>query len=84
MFFVATSFYFSAVARSLGQQFPVFNYRWTVIVLLVLVFTGTMLFPDAVTAHYMFTMFHRWLMLPVFVYPFAVYLIALIRGKKGS
>jgi spore germination protein (amino acid permease) len=84
MFFVAVSFYFSAVARGLRQQFPAFNYRWTVVVLLVLVFTGTMLFPDAVTAHYMFTLFRRWLMLPVSVYPLIIYLIALLRGKKGN
>lgn len=84
MFFVATSFYFSAVARSLGQQFPAFNYRWTVVVLLCLVMTGTLLFPDAITAHTMFTIFRRWLMLPVFVYPFIVYLTALLRGKKGE
>jgi spore germination protein (amino acid permease) len=84
MFFVATSFYFAVVARSLRQQFPAFHYRWTVIVLLLLVMTGTMLFPDAITAHTMFTRFRSWLMLPVFVYPFAVYLAALLRGKKGS
>jgi hypothetical protein len=83
MFFTSTSFYFSAVARSLRQQFPAFNYRWTVAVLLILVMAGTMLFPDAITAHTMFTLFRRWLMLPVFVYPWAVYLIALLRGKKG-
>jgi len=83
MFLVATSFYFSAVARSLCQQFPVFNYRLTALALLVLVFIGTMLFPDAITAHSIFTLFRRWLMLPVFVYPFIVYLMALIRGKKG-
>jgi spore germination protein len=84
MFCVATSFYFSAVARSLGQQFPAFNYRWTVLVLLILVMAGTLLFPDAITAHNLFTLCRRWLMLPVFVYPFTVYLIALLRGKKGE
>jgi spore germination protein len=84
MFFAATSFYFSAVARSLGKQFPAFNYRWTVAGLLILVLAGTLLFPDAVTAHTMFTIFRRWLALPVFIYLWAVYLIALLRGKKGS
>jgi spore germination protein len=84
MFFVAVSFYFAVVARSLRQQLPAFNYRWTVLVLLVLVFAGTMLFPDAITAHTMFTLFRRWLMLPVFVYPWIVYLTALLRGKKGE
>lgn len=83
MFFVATSFYFSIVARALRQQFPVFNYRWTVAVLIILVMTGTMLFPDAITAHTMFTLFRRWLMLPAAVYPLIVYVIALLRGKKG-
>ncbi|HEX3046750.1 MAG TPA: GerAB/ArcD/ProY family transporter [Bacillota bacterium] len=84
MFFSATSFYFSAVARSLGQHFPVLHYRWIIAGLLVLVFTGTMLFPDAITAHNMFTLYRRWLALPVSVYPWFVYLIALIRGKKGK
>jgi len=84
MFFVAVSFYFSVVARSLGRQFPGFNYRWTVAVLVLLVLAGTLLFPDAITAHALFTLFRRWLMLPVFVYPWIVYLVALLRGVKGK
>ncbi|HEX3048752.1 MAG TPA: GerAB/ArcD/ProY family transporter [Bacillota bacterium] len=84
MFFTATSFYFSAVARSLGRQFPALNYRWIVAVLLVIVLTGTLLFPDAITAHNMFTLLRRWLALPVFVYPWFVYLVALLRRKKGK
>lgn len=83
MFFVATSFYFAAVARSLQQQFPVFNYHWIVVVLLILVMIGVMLFPNGTIAHAIFTMVRRWLMLPAAVYPLIVYLIAVIRGKKG-
>jgi spore germination protein (amino acid permease) len=83
MFLVATSFYFSIVARALRQQFPAWSYQWTVAILLILVFIGTLLFPNAFTAHTMFTLFRRWLMLPVCIYPLIVYLTAILRGKEG-
>lgn len=83
MFFVAVSFYFSIVARALRQHFPVLSYRWTVMTLLTLVFIGTLLFPNAITAHAMFTLFRRWLMLPASLYPLIVYVVALFRGKGG-
>lgn len=82
MFFVAASFYFSVVARALCQQFTALNYRWTVPALLLLVFVGTMSFPNAITAHTMFTLFRRWLMLPVSIYPLLVYVAAIFRRKE--
>lgn len=83
MFFVSTSFYFAIVARSLQQQFPVLNYRWTVVGLLILVLIGILSFPNGLIAHSVFTVLRRWLILPAGVYPLIVYTVAVIRGKRG-
>lgn len=83
MFFVATSFYFVIIARSLQQQFPKFSYRWTVSAILILVAIGALLFPNAVFSHSIFTFLRRWLIVPVALYPLIVYLTAVLRRQKG-
>lgn len=83
MFFVASTFYFTIVARAIQQLFPAFSYRWTVMVLIVMVMIGSMLFPNGIIAHVMFTNIRRWLIIPAIIYPLTVYLIAVLRGIRG-
>ena len=82
-FFSTKALYFYILGSGLKNQFPRLNYRWTVIVLLVLVGCGAMLFPNSIVVREAFTWVRPWLMIPVSGYPFLVYLIAVIRRKRG-
>jgi len=83
LFFVATAFLFSVVAKGLRQQLPFLDYQWTCIGLLLLVGTAVLLFPNDFISRTVFTEYRRWLILPVTVYPLLVYIVSIIRGKKA-
>jgi len=83
LFFVATAFLFSVVAKGLRQQLPFLDYQWTCIGLLLLVGTAVLLFPNDFISRTIFTEYRRWLILPVAVYPLLVYIVSIIRGKKA-
>jgi spore germination protein (amino acid permease) len=85
MFLIGTSFYFALLAGSLKQQFPILNYQYTTIGLLIFVgVTGLMLFPNIYRLNSTFTSLRHYAILPVIIYPLIVYGVALIRGKRGQ
>ncbi|HEX3046410.1 MAG TPA: endospore germination permease [Bacillota bacterium] len=83
-FFAKTVFYFYIAASGLKIQFPALKYRWTVVVLLIIVGCAGMLFPNTIIAHQVFSDIRPWLMIPVIVYPILVNLVAVFRGKRGG
>ena len=80
MFFVGCSVYFYTLAHGLRQQFPLLNYQWTVVGLVLLVGAGALAFPDLATNTAWFTWFRSWVIAPLIGYPLIVYLGALLRG----
>ncbi len=82
MFIIGTSFYFSLIAGGLKEQFPVLNYRYTAIALLILVGGGGfLLFPNIYRLNSVFTALRHVAIIPVIFYPLLIYIIALLRGK---
>ncbi len=84
MFLIAISYYFVILAGGLTQQFPVLNFHYTIIGLLVLIgVSGLAIFPNAYKLHAVFTSIRHYAIFPVVIYPFIVYAVALLRGKRG-
>ncbi|HYH04592.1 MAG TPA: GerAB/ArcD/ProY family transporter, partial [Bacillota bacterium] len=82
-FFVACAFYIYLVAQSLTLQFPIFKYRWTVIVVLLIIGACGLLLPNAPLVHAWFTSLRIWAMVPWVGYPVIVYFTAVLR-KVGD
>lgn len=84
MFLIAVSYYFVILAGGLTQQFPVLNFHYTIIGLLVLTgISGLMVFPNTYWLNTVFTSIRHYGIGPVVIYPFIVYVVALFRGKRG-
>ncbi len=83
-FFATTAFYIYIVTSGSKQQFPALKYRWIAIVILVLVGVIGLSIHSDIAVHQLFTQTRPWLMIPVTVYPLLVYIIALLRGKRGN
>ncbi len=84
MFIIGTSFFFYIIASGLKEHFPVLNYRFTTIASLILVGAGGfILFPNIYRLNSVFIGLRQIAIIPVIVYPLLVYLIALLRGKRG-
>jgi spore germination protein KB len=82
MFFIGASFYFSLLAGGLKQQFPVLNYRYTVVGLLILVeVSGLVFFPNLYLVNSAFTFLRHFAILPIVTYPLIIYGIDLLKGK---
>ncbi len=78
------TFYLYALASGLKQQFPILKYRLTALVLLALVIGAGMFMPNTILVHQLYTQIRPWLMVPVTAYPLFIYIIALLRGKRGN
>ncbi len=84
MFLIGTSYYFTFLAAGLKQQFPILNYQYTILGLLILVGVGGLIiFPNVYRLNPAFTFLRRYAILPVVVYPLIIYLISWLRGLKG-
>lgn len=82
-FYGSKILYFYIVTSGLRTQFPVLKYRWTLMGLLILEGALAMLFPNVIMERRAFIQVRPWLMVPLIGYPAIVYLIAVIRGKRG-
>lgn len=82
-FFGANTLNVYIVAGGLRMQFPKLKYSWTVIFLLLVTGVAAMLFSNAILVREVFIIARPWLMVPVTVYPLFVYLVAVIRRKRG-
>jgi spore germination protein len=83
-FFATKTFYAYIVASGSKQQFPVFKYRWITIVILFLAGVIGLNLHSNTAIHQFFAQTRPWLMIPVAAYPLIVYIIALLRGKRGN
>lgn len=83
-FFSTKTLYFYIIGNGLKTIFPKLKYRWVVFGLLILVGGGAMFFPNSIVVRKAFIWVRPWLMIPATFYPFLVYLIAVMRGKRGK
>lgn len=85
MFIVGTAFYYYIIAAGLKEQFPVLNYQYTTIALLIITgCAGLTLFPNIYRINSAFTGLRHFAIFPVIIYPLLVYGVALLRGKGGK
>jgi spore germination protein len=83
-FFATKAFYAYIVTSGSKQQFPVFKYRWIAVAILLLMGVIGLYIHSNIAVHQLFTQTRPWLMIPVTIYPLLVYIIALLRGKRGN
>ncbi len=82
-FFATQIYYFYVIADGLKQQFPALNYQWTIIILSISAGIIGMVYPSSIVAHQLFSRIRPWLIIPVTAYPGLLYLMALLRKKRG-
>lgn len=84
MLFAACAFYATLAAEGVRQTFPPIGYPWAAGGLLAVVLVGILAFHDAFVARNAFRVFRHYAAIPVVAYPLFVYLLAVLRGKKGE
>lgn len=83
-FFATMIFYAAIIATGLTQQFSRLNYSWSIWIILSIAGIVAFCVPNAMMARDIYTNLRPWTMIPVTVYPLAIYGIAWLRGKGGA
>lgn len=84
MLFAASAFYTALTAEGIRQIFPRVGYPGAVVGLLAAVLVGILAFHNAFVARSAFAVFRAYAAIPMVAYPLLVYLLAVLRGKKGG
>ncbi|HEX3048485.1 MAG TPA: endospore germination permease [Bacillota bacterium] len=82
-YYTSISYYLQTVAHGIGQIFPRIKYNWAVIGLGVVAWICGLFIPNSFIVVNWFIQLRKWVMWPAIIYPFIIYLIAVITGKRG-
>jgi spore germination protein (amino acid permease) len=83
-FYTGISYYLQTVAHGIGQIFPRIKFNWAVIGLGVTAWICGLFVPNTFIVVNWFIDLRNWVIWPAMVYPFIIYFIALITGKRGE
>jgi spore germination protein BB len=83
-YYTSISYYLQTVAHGIAQIFPRVEFNWAVIGLGVTAWICGLFVPNSFIVVDWFIQLRKWVMGPVMVYPFIIYFIALITGKRGA